>query len=139
MIRSYYDAPIHEGSRPMRGADDQPGAMFSYLSLEDRVPPDHPLRAIRRITDRALERMSPQFGSLYVKFGRPSIPPEKLLRALLLQALYTIRSERQLIEQIDYNLLFRWFVGLGMDDAVWDDIHQAPRSPVGRRHRRGLL
>ena len=103
----------------MRGADEQPGSMFSYVSLEDRVPPDHPLRAIRRITDRALERLSPQFGSLYVKFGRPSIPPEKLLRALLLQALYTIRSERQLIEQIDYNLLFRWFVGLGMDDAVW--------------------
>ena len=103
----------------MRGADEQPGSMFSYVSLEERVPPDHPLRAIRRITDRALERLSPQFGSLYVKFGRPSIPPEKLLRALLLQALYTIRSERQLMEQLDYNLLFRWFVGLGMDDAVW--------------------
>ena len=95
----------------MRGADEQPGSMFSYVSLEDRVPQDHPLRAIRRITDRALERLSPRFGSLYIKFGRPSIPPEKLLRALLLQALYTIRSERQLIEQIDYNLLFRWFVG----------------------------
>jgi transposase len=103
----------------MRGADEQPGSMFSYVSLEDRVPPDHPLRAIRRITDRALDRVSPQFGVLYVKFGRPSIPPERLLRALLLQALYTIRSERQLIEQIDYNLLFHWFVGLGMDDAVW--------------------
>ena len=103
----------------MRGSDEQPGAMFSYVSLEERVPPDHPLRAIRRITDRALERLSPQFGTLYVKFGRPSIAPERLLRALLLQALYTIRSERQLIEQIDYNLLFRWFVGLGMDDAVW--------------------
>jgi transposase len=103
----------------MRGSDDQPSAMFSYVSLEERVPADHPLRAIRRITDRALERMSPQFGTLYVKFGRPSIAPEKLLRALLLQALYTIRSERQLIEQIEYNLLFRWFVGLGMDDAVW--------------------
>jgi len=103
----------------MRGADDQPGAMFSYVSLEERVAPDHPLRAIRRITDRALERMSPQFGTLYVKCGRPSIAPETLLRALLLQALYTIRSERQLIEQIEYNLLFRWFVGLGMDDAVW--------------------
>jgi transposase len=103
----------------MRGADEQPGSMFSYVSLEARVPADHPLRAIRRITDRALERLSPRFGTLYVNFGRPSIPPEKLLRALLLQALYTIRSERQLIEQIDYNLLFRWFVGLGMDDAVW--------------------
>jgi transposase len=103
----------------MRGADEQPGSMFSYVSLEERVPPDHPLRAIRRITDRALERMSPQFGTLYVHFGRPSIPPERLLRALLLQALYTIRSERQLMEQLEYNLLFRWFVGLGMDDAVW--------------------
>src|SRR5512138_1430880 len=119
MIRSYYHAPTHKGSSQMRGADEQPGAMFSYVSLEERVPADHPLRAIRRITDRALERISPQLGSLYIKFGRPSIPPEKLLRALLLQALYTIRSERQLMEQIDYNLLFRWFVGLGMDDAVW--------------------
>jgi transposase len=103
----------------MRGADEQPGSMFSYVSLEARVPADHPLRVIRRITDRALERLSPRFGTLYINFGRPSIPPEKLLRALLLQALYTIRSERQLMEQIDYNLLFRWFVGLGMDDAVW--------------------
>ena len=103
----------------MRGADEQPGSMFSYVSLEERVAQDHPLRAIRRITDRALERLSPRFGTLYINFGRPSIPPEKLLRALLLQALYTIRSERQLMEQLDYNLLFRWFVGLGMDDAVW--------------------
>ena len=103
----------------MRGADEQPGSMFSYISPEERVPADHPLRAIRRITDRALERLSPKFGTLYVKFGRPSIPPEKLLRALLLQALYTIRSERQLMEQLDYNILFRWFVGLGMDDPVW--------------------
>ncbi len=103
----------------MRGADEQPGSMFSYVSLEERVPPDHPLRGIRRITDRALEQLSPRFGTLYVKFGRPSIPPEKLLRALLLQALYTIRSERQLMEQLDYHLLFRWFVGLGMDDSVW--------------------
>lgn len=103
----------------MRGADEQPGSMFSYVSLEDRVPPDHPLRAIRRITDRALARLSPRFGTLYIHFGRPSVPPEQLLRALLLQALYTIRSERQLMEQLDYNLLFRWFVGLGMDDRVW--------------------
>src|SRR4030095_5182372 len=91
----------------------------SYVSLEQRVPPDHPLRAIRRITDRALARLSPKFGTLYINFGRPSIAPEKLLRALLLQAIYTIRSERQLIEQLDYNLLFRWVVGLGIDDAVW--------------------
>ena len=103
----------------MRGADEQTGAMFSYVSLEGRVPADHPLRAIRQITDRALERLSPKFGTLYIRFGRPSVPPEKLLRALLLQALYTIRSERQLMEQLDYNLLFRWFVGLGIDDAVW--------------------
>jgi transposase len=103
----------------MRGADEQPGSMFSYISPEERVPQDHPLRAVRRITDRALERLSPRFGSIYVKFGRPSVPPEKLLRALVLQALYSIRSERQLIEQLDYNILFRWFVGLGMDDAVW--------------------
>lgn len=103
----------------MRGADEQPGSMFSYISLEERVPQDHPLRTIRRIADRALERLSPRFGTLYIHFGRPSIPPEQLLRALLLQALYTIRSERQLIEQLDYNLLFRWFVGLGMDEAVW--------------------
>ena len=85
----------------MRGADEQPGSMFSYVSLEERVPRDHPLRAIRRITDRALERLSPQLGRLYIHFGRPSIPPERLLRALLLQALYTIRSERQLMEQLD--------------------------------------
>jgi transposase len=100
--------------------------MFSYVSLEERVPAEHPLRAVRRITDRALERLSPRFGTLYVNFGRPSIPPEKLLRALLLQALYTIRSERQLIEQLDFNLLFRWFVGLGIDDLGWyaHDVYQ---------------
>src|SRR5262249_19254903 len=103
----------------MRGSDERSDSMFSYVSLEARVPPDHPLRAIRGITDRALARLSPQLGRLYINFGRPSIPPEQLLRALVLQALYTIRSERQLIEQIDYNLLFRWFVGLGLDDAVW--------------------
>lgn len=103
----------------MRGADERPDSMFSYVSLENRIPQDHPLRAIRRITDRALEQLSPRFGALYVNWGRPSIPPERLLRALLLQVLYTIRSERQLMEQLDYNLLFRWFVGLGIDDPVW--------------------
>src|SRR4029453_4440482 len=103
----------------MRGADEQPGSMFSYISLEERVPQDHPLRTIRRITDRALERLSSRFGTLYINFGRPSIPPEKLLRAQLLQILYTIRSERQLMEQLAYNLLFRWFVGLNLDDPVW--------------------
>src|SRR3954467_5214021 len=120
MIRAYYHAPTHEGSPRMRGDDEQAGAMFSYVSLEARVPAEHALRAIRRITDRALERLSPRFGTLYVKFGRPSVAPEKLLRALLLQALYSIRSERQLMEQLDYNILYRWFVGLDMDDAVWD-------------------
>ncbi len=102
----------------MRGADEQLGSMFSYVSLEERVPPDHPLRAIRQITDRALDRLSSRFGALYVHFGRPSIAPEKLLRAVLLQALYTIRSERQLMEQLEYNLLFRWFVGLSPDEPV---------------------
>ena len=125
----------------MRGADEQSGSMFSYVSLEERVPPDHPLRAIRQITDRALERLSPQFGTLYIHFGRPSVPPEKLLRALLLQALYTIRSERQLMEQLDYNLLFRWFVGLGMDDAVWSPTTFTKNRDrlLDGRHRRGVL
>jgi transposase len=94
--------------------------MFSYLSPEDRVPSDHPLRAVRRVTDRVLSQLSALFSRMYSQIGRPSIPPEKLLRALLLQLLYTVRSERLLMEQLNYNLLFRWFVGLNMDDAVWD-------------------
>jgi transposase len=94
--------------------------MFSYISPEKRVPKDHPLRPIRAMVDRALEELSPRFDALYAKTGRPSIAPERLLRALLLQVLYTVRSERQLMEQLDYNLLFRWFVGLAADDAVWD-------------------
>src|SRR6201988_152872 len=104
----------------MRGPDHQQAAMFSYLSPEQRVPSDHPLRAIRLITDTLLKEMSRLFSRLYSAFGRPSIPPEKLLRALLLQVLYTVRSERMLMEQLEYNLLFRWFVGLNMDEAVWD-------------------
>lgn len=103
----------------MRGSDRQQGAMFSYVSLEKRVPADHPLRPIREMTDAALKALSPRFSRLYSETGRPSIPPEQLLRSLVLQVLYTIRSERMLIEQLDYNLLFRWFVGLGMDDEVW--------------------
>lgn len=103
----------------MRGLDEQQSAMFSYLSPEQRVPQDHPLRTIRELTDAALKRLSPQFEEMYAEIGRPSIPPEKLLRALLLQILYTIRSERLLMEQLEYNLLFRWFVGLNMDDPVW--------------------
>jgi len=94
--------------------------MFSYISPELRVPQDHPLRTIRRLVDAVLVDLSPQFAKLYSDVGRPSIPPEQLLRALLLQVLYTIRSERLLMEQLDYNLLFRWFVGLQMDDRVWD-------------------
>ena len=104
----------------MRGDDQQTGWMLSYVSPEDRVPADHPLRAIRRITDRALARLSTQFDALYINFGRPSVPPEKLLRALLLQAPYSIRSERLLMEQLEHNILFRWFVGLGLDESVWD-------------------
>jgi transposase len=93
--------------------------MFSYLSPEERVPAKHPLRPIRLMVDDALQALSPVFGRLYSAYGRPSIPPEKLLRALLLQVLYTVRSERMLMEQLEYNLLFRWFVGLNMDEAVW--------------------
>ena len=104
----------------MRGEDARSEALFSYVSCEARVPSDHPLRSIRAVADEALEVLSPAFERLYSKVGRPSIPPEKLLRALLLQAFFSIRSERQLMEQLDYNLLFRWFVGLPMDAAVWD-------------------
>jgi transposase len=104
----------------MRGSDIKQTAMFSYLSPEQRVPAGHPLRRVREITDRLLVELSDLFDQMYATMGRPSIAPEKLLRALLLQVLYTVRSERMLIEQLDYNLLFRWFVGLNMDDAVWD-------------------
>jgi transposase len=103
----------------MRGDDVRQGSMFSYVSLEQRVPESHPLRPLRAMVDEALVELSPAFEGLYSRVGRPSIPPEKLLRALLLQVLYTVRSERMLMEQLDYNLLFRWFVGLGMDDAAW--------------------
>jgi transposase len=121
MIPSYYDAPTNsEGSLPMRGDDRQTGWMFSYVSPEERVPPDHPLRAIRQMTDAIFDRLSPRFDRLYSNIGRPSIPPEQLLRALLLQGFYTVRSEALLMEQLQYNLLFRWFVGLSMDDPVWD-------------------
>ncbi|MBZ5763844.1 transposase, partial [Rhizobium sp. VS19-DR104.2] len=104
----------------MRGSDDQTAGLFSYVSCEARVSANHPLRPIRAIVDEALEVLSPDFEGMYSAIGRPSIPPEKLLRALLLQAFYTIRSERQLIEQMDYNLLFRWFVGLSMAAPIWD-------------------
>jgi transposase len=104
----------------MRGDDLQQAAMFSYLSPEERVPPEHPLRSIRMMVDAVLKELSPRFGLLYSHTGRPSIAPEQWLRALLLQVLYTVRSERLLMEQLDDNMLFRWFVGLNMDDPIWD-------------------
>src|SRR5438309_100496 len=104
----------------MRGADQSQSAMFSYLSPETRVRREHPLRAIRVMVDSALGEMSALFDEMYSEMGRPSIPPEKLLRAQLLQMLYSVRSERLLMEEIDYSVLFRWFVGLNLDEVVWD-------------------
>jgi transposase len=104
----------------MRGADHQTDRMFSYLSPEKMVPRDHPLRVIRPLVNAALEHLSPAFAKMYSEIGRPSIPPEQLLRALLVQAFFSVRSERQLMEQLSYNMMFRWFVGLSMDAAVWD-------------------
>ena len=104
----------------MRGEDPKQEAMFSYVSPEQRVPQDHPLRPIREMVDTILQEMSPRFARLYADVGRPSIAPERLLRALLLQIFYSVRSERLLMEQLDYNLLFRWFVGMQMDEAVWN-------------------
>jgi transposase len=104
----------------MRGSDAVTGALFSYVDLEDRVPAVHPLRVIRAVVNEVLRALDADFGAMYSDFGRQSIPPERLLRGSLIQAFYTVRSERQLMEQLDYNLLFRWFVGLGIDDPVWD-------------------
>ena len=104
----------------MRGNDPKQDGMFSYVSPEQRVPTEHPLRPLRTMVDDILKEMSPRFAKLYAETGRPSIPPERLLRALLLQILYTVRSERLLIEQLNYNLLFRWFVGMDMDEEVWN-------------------
>src|SRR5438874_9552427 len=133
MIPSYYDAPdIVEGSVAMRGDDRQTGWMFSYVSPEERMPTNHPLRAIRRMTDAILERLSPRFDRLYSDIGRPSIPPEKLLRPLLLQGLYTVGSERLLMEQLQYNLLFRWFVGLSMDAPCPITQSARQKCPSGR-------
>src|SRR5499425_1665351 len=109
----------HTQEARMRGDDRQQAGMWSYLAPEQRVPADHPLRPIRAMVDTILAELSPAFATLYSPLGRPSIPPEKLLRALLLQVLYSTRSERLLMEELNYNLLFRWFVGLNMDDAVW--------------------
>ncbi len=104
----------------MRGDYEQQAGMYSYISPEQRVPADHPLRPIRKMTDEIFKQLSSRFDKLYSRVGRPSIAPERLLRALLLQVLYSVRSERMLMEQLQYNMLFRWFVGLNMDDAVWD-------------------
>ena len=104
----------------MRGEERSQDGLFSYVSLEQRVPQDHPLRAIRRLTDRVLATLDSDFDQLYSTTGRPSIAPESMLRALLLQVFFSIRSERLLVEQIDYNLLYRWFVGLSMDEAIWN-------------------
>ena len=104
----------------MRGSDERSGELFSYVDLEARVPADHPLRTVREIANGALAGLTAEFGALYSGLGRPSIPPEKLLRGMLLQAFYGLRSERQLMERLEFDLLFRWFVGLGVDDAAWD-------------------
>ena len=103
----------------LRGADEASGSLFSYVDLEARIPAWHPLRKIRQVVNDALASLDGEFEALYTDFGRPSIPPERLIRASLIQILFSIRSERQLMEQMQYNLLFRWFVGLGIDDAVW--------------------
>jgi transposase len=103
----------------MRGIEQEQPVLFSYVNLESRVPRDHPLRTIKTLVDAALKQLSPRFDAMYARGGRPSVPPEQLLRALLLQIFYTVRSEQLLMEQLDYNLLFRWFVGLGIDDRVW--------------------
>src|SRR3979411_998487 len=103
----------------MRGSDERTGELFSYVDLEKRVPAKHPLRLVRGVVNEVLAALDREFAELYAEEGRPSIAPERLLRALLLQAFYTIRSERQLMEQLDYNLLYRWFVGLGVDEPVW--------------------
>jgi len=104
----------------MRGESDQQASLFSYINLESRIPEHHPIRKIRSVVDRALNEMAAEFEGMYAAVGRPSIPPEQLIRALLLQVFFTIRSERQLVERLDYDLMFRWFVGLGMDDPVWN-------------------
>src|SRR5580700_9889203 len=104
----------------MRGTDQRSGSLFSYVDIEARVPKEHPLRGVRELVNGALSKLDKRFGELYSKDGRPSIAPERLLRASLLQLFYSIRSERQLMERMDFDLLFRWFVGLGIDDPVWD-------------------
>ena len=116
----------------MRGGDERSGSLFSYVDQEARVGEDHPLRTIRAIVNDALAALSGEFSTLYSRVSRPSIPPEKLRQAMLLQGFYSIRWERQFMEPVEFDLLFRWFVGLGVDDAIWDplDVLQKPRSPA---------
>jgi transposase len=126
----------------MRGDDKQQAAMFSYVTMEQRISPDHPIRRIRSLADRALARMDAEFDQLYSEMGRPSIAPERLLRTQLLMVLYSIRSENQLMEQLNYNLLYRWFVGLEMDDPVWDQTvfsKNRERLIAGQASRKLLL
>src|SRR5881628_2839914 len=125
----------------MRGGDRIQSAMFSYLSPETRVRKEHPLRAIRGMVDSALGEMSPLFDEMYSELGRPSIAPEKLLRAQLLQMLYSVRSERLLLEEIDYSVLFRWFVGMNMDEPLWgrDGVHEESGSAAGARGGESIL
>ncbi len=122
----------------MRGGDARSGALFSYVDLEARVGKAHPLRAIRQLVNEALAALEKEFSALYSPLGRRSIPPEKLLRAMLLQAFYSIRAERQLMERLEFDLLFRWFVGVGVDDPVWGSFGflEETRPAAGRRHRR---
>jgi hypothetical protein len=120
----------------MRGTDKRSGELFSYVDLEQRVRTDHPLRVIREVVSTALAALSGDFAGLYSGMGRPSIPPEMLLRAMLLQAFYSIRSERQLMERLEFDLLFRWFVGLGVDEPVGSfELLEEPRPAAGWRHR----
>ena len=116
----------------MRGTDETSGSLFSYVDLEARVPARHPLRKIRQVVNDALASLDGEFAALYTDFGRPSIAPERLIRASLLQILFSVRSERQLMEQMQYNLLFRWFVGLGIDDQVWFCLLYTSPSPRDR-------
>jgi transposase len=124
-------SPERFGGWAKLGWDEQTGELFSYVNLEKRVRSDHPLRAIRGLVNEALGALEQELAALYIPIGRPSIPPEKLLRAMLLQAFYSIRSERQLMERLEFDLLFRWFVGIDVDDAAWDHsvFFQEPRAP----------